>query len=413
MTRAGVKEYAAAVRPRYVKASRSEKKRLLDDFCQVTGYHRKSAIRLLCHQPAKPTQTPKRRGRPKKYGSELVPALQVAWEATDRICAKRLAPFLPELIPILERHKELQLSPEMRAKLVVISASTIDRLLAPFRRRGGRRSPTTTRSVSALKALIPIRTYAERKPSKVGYIEVDLAAHCGTSSEGFYLNTLTAVDLVTGWTECVPTWGKGQSRVGSAIDQVRRQLPFPLLGLNSDNGSEFINHGLWDYCQRHGIEFTRSRAYKKNDQAHVEQKNWSVVRRLVGYDRYATKTAYQQLKHLYHLVRLYGNFFQPSSKLVDRRREGGKTPKKYDRAQTPYQRLLSTGVLSKSKHQQLATLYQLLNPVRLRQQIDQALQVLWEMSVPDPRAKAEAVALAKIEASHKQTANLAKVMHKA
>lgn len=409
MTRASVQEYAMALRPRYLKACKREKQRILDEFCQVTGYHRKSAIRLLCHPPP---GTTKRRGRPKKYGPDLVPGLKVAWEAADRICSKRLAPFLPELIPILERHKELELSEAIRAKLLVISAATIDRLLAPFRRRGGRRSPSTTRSVSALKALIPIRTYAERKPSKVGYMEVDLAAHCGMSSEGFYLNTLVAVDLVTGWTECVPTWGKGQSRVGSAVDQVRRQLPFPLLGLNSDNGSEFINHALWDYCQRHAIEFTRSRSYKKNDQAHVEQKNWSVVRRLVGYDRYATKAAHHQLKYLYHLVRLYGNFFQPICKLIDRRREGAKVHKQYDRAQTPYQRLLAAGLLHKSERERLAALYQLLNPVQLRQQIDEALQELWKMAQPDPRARAEAAAVAKIETSRKQTQKLAKVAGK-
>jgi hypothetical protein len=413
MTRATVREYAAAVRPRYPKACRGEKKHILDEFCRVTGYHPKSAIRLLCRRPREPTKGSKRRGRPQKFGPELVPVLQLAWEATDRICSKRFAPFFPELIPILERHKELQLSAEIRAKLLAVSASTIDRLLAPFRRRGGRRSLTTTRSVSALKAVIPIRTYAERKPSKVGYIGVDLAAHCGASSEGFYLNTLMAVDLVTGWTECVATWGKGQSRVGSAVDPVRRQLPFPLLGLNSDNGSEFVNHSLWDYCQRHAIDFTRSRAYKKNDQAHVEQKNWSVVRRLVGYDRYATKAAYRQLNYLYHLVSLYANFFQPICKLTDRRREGATVRKQYDRAQTPYQRLLSTRVLRKSQRRRLGAIYQVLNPVQLRKQIDEALRTLWEMSAPDPRAKAETAALAKIETSRNQITKLAKVTSKA
>ena len=406
MTRGSIREYAAAVRPRYLKASKREKKRILDEFCQVTGYHRKSAIRLLRHPPK---GAGKRRGRPKKYGLDLVPALRMAWEATDRICSKRLAPFLPELIPILERHKELEVSEAIRAKLLTVSASTIDRLLAPFRRRIGRRSPSTTRSVSALKALIPIRTYAERKPTEVGYVEVDLAAHCGTSAQGLYLNTLVAVDLVTSWTECVPVWGKGQSRVGSAIDRVRRELPFRLLGINSDNGSEFINRPLWDYCQRHDIEFTRSRAYRKNDQAHVEQKNWSVVRRLVGYDRYATKEAYEQLAYLYRLVRLYVNFFQPISKLIGKRREGAKVHKQYDRAQTPYQRLQATEALSPSQREGLAALYEYLNPVQLRKEIEEALQELWKMAQPDPRAKAEAAALAKIDASRRQPQSPASV----
>jgi hypothetical protein len=405
MTRSSIVEYAAAVRPRYLRASKREKKRILDEFCQVTGYHRKSAIRLLCHPPK---ASGKRRGRPKKYGPDLVPALKVTWEAIDRSCSTRLAPFLPELVPILERHKELTLSEAMRAKLVTISASTIDRLLAPFRRRMGRRSPGTTRSVSTLKGLIPIRTYEQRKPTEVGYVEVDLAAHCGTSTEGLYLNTLVAVDLVSGWTECVPVWGKGHSRVGSAIDQVRREVPFRLLGLNSDNGSEFINHALWDYCQRHDIQFTRSRAYKKNDQAHVEQKNWYVVRRFIGYDRYATKEAFEQMRHLYQVVRLYVNFFQPISKLIGKRREGAKVRKQYDRAQTPYQRLRATTALSESQREGLAALYEYLNPVQLRQQIDQELQALWKMAQPDPRAEAEAAALAKLEPSLHNPKNLTK-----
>jgi hypothetical protein len=405
MTHGSIVEYAAAVRPRYLKASKREKKRILDEFCQVTGYHRKSAVRLLRHPPK---ASAKRRGRPKKYGPDLVPPLKVAWESIDRCCSTRLAPFLPELIPILERHKELKLSEAMRAKLVTVSASTIDRLLAPFRRRMGRRSPGTTRSVSTLKGLIPIRTYAQRKPTEVGHIEVDLVAHCGTSTEGFYVNTLVAVDLVSGWTECVPVWGKGQSRVGSAVDQVRREVPFRLLGLNSDNGSEFINHALWDYCQRHDIQFTRSRAYKKNDQAHVEQKNWYVVRRFVGYDRYGTKEAYEQLRHLYQQVRLYVNFFQPISKIIGKRREGVKVRKQYDRAQTPYQRLRATTALSQSQRDGLAALYEYLNPLQLRQQIDQELASLWKMSQPDPRAEAEAAALAKLEASLNNPNNLTK-----
>jgi len=326
MTRKSIGEYAAAVRPRYLMVSKAEKQRILDEFCHVTGYHRKSAIGLLRHPPK---GAGKHRGRPKKYGPDLVPALGVTWEATDRICSKRLAPFLPELIPVLEHHQELELAPCIRTKLLTVSASTIDRLPAPLRRRTGRRSPSTTRSVSALKALIPIRTYTEGKPTEVGYVEVDLAAHCGTSAQGFYLNTLVAVDLVTGWTECLPVWGKGQSRVGSAIDRVRREVPFRLLGISSDNGSEFINRSLGHYCQRHDIQFTRSRAYRKNDQAHVEHlscrrqgKNWSVVRRLVGYDRYATRQAYDQLAYLYSLVRLYINFFQPISKVISCQRQG-------------------------------------------------------------------------------------------
>jgi len=352
-------------------------------------------VRLLCHLPARRA---KRGGRPKEYGSELVEGLRVAWESTDRICSKRLAPFLADLVPLLERHGELQLSAEVRAQLIKVSASTIDRLLAPWRGRGGRRSPSTTRSVSALKKLIPIRTCADRRMSTVGHLEVDLAAHCGASGEGFFLNTLVAVDVASGWTECAAVWGKGQSRVGSGVHQLRTQLPFPMLGLHSDNGSEFINHSLWRYCQQHHIEFTRSRSYKKNDQAHVEQKNWSVVRRLVGYDRYNSKKAYHQLEQLYTLVRLQTNFFQPTCKLISRHRDGGKVRKQYHRAQTPYQRLLASGALPPTKRRQLDLLYQALNPVKLRAQIDAGLRELWTLAEPDPRTENETFALDKLDA---------------
>ncbi len=212
----------------------------------------------------------------------------MVWEATDRVCSKRLAPFLQELVPILERCHAVHLSDDLRAQLLQVSASTIDRLLAPFRQRGGRRLFSTTRSVSALKKRIPICTCTNRQYAAPGHVEVDLAAHCGGLR-----NTLVGADVATGWTECVPVCGKGQSRVGSAIHQLRNQLPFPLLGLHCDNGSEFIHHHLWHYCQQQGIEFTHSRSYKKNDQAHVEQKNWSTMRRLVGYDHYSTKAAYR------------------------------------------------------------------------------------------------------------------------
>jgi hypothetical protein len=396
LTGTTVHELAAALRGRYLRGSKQEKGRLLDQFCQITGYRRKSAVRLLRHPPKARS---KHGGRPKEYGAELAESLKTAWEATDRICSKRLAPFLPELVPILERGHAVHWSGGIRAQLLQLSPGTIDRLLAPFRRCGGRRGLSTTRSVSALKKLIPIRPCADRKHAVVGHVEVDLAAHCGANGEGFFLNTLVAVDVATGWTECIPVWGKGQGRVGSAIHQLRSQLPFPMLGLHSDNGSEFINHRLWQYCQQHGIEFTRSRSYKKNDQAHVGQKNWSTVRRLVGYDRYCTKAAYHQLEYLYPLVRLHSNFFQPICKLIGRERDGAKVHKQYDRAQTPYQRLLASDRLSKAERNRLALLYQALNPLQLRTQIDDALHTLWQMAQPDPRTGEETAALAQLQAA--------------
>ena len=377
MTRKSIKEYAAAVRVRYLNASKAQKRVILTEFCETTGYHRKSAIRLLRHPPKR---SGKRRGRRREYGSDVAIALRVAWEATDRVCSKRLAPFLPELVPVLERQGELKVPAEVRAQLLRVSPATIDRLLARARQEDVRRPRTSLRSSSALKALIPIRTFGDWEGVTVGFMELDLVAHCGKSNEGFFLYTLVAIDIVTAWTVCLPVWGKGQSRVGAATDWLRRQLPFPLLGIHTDNGGEFINRALWDYCQRHTIEFTRSRRYKKNDQAHVEQRNWTAVRRRVGYDRYASKAAYALLERLYRLAGLHTNFFQPTCKLISKERVGAKVYKKYDTAQTPYQRLLKTGVLDQAHQQVLAALYRSLNPVELRRQIYETLEALWKLA---------------------------------
>lgn len=213
-------------------------------------------------------------------------------------------------------------------------------------------------------------------------MQIDLLAHCGESSEGFYLTTLNAVDEATGWSEWVAVWGKGQQRVGGAIHRMRQRLPFPLLQLHSDNGSEFINQDLYNYCRREGIEFTRCRPYKKNDNALVEEKNYSVVRRLVGYERYSSKQAYEKLNEIYDLLRLYCNFFQPVLKLVAKSRQGSKVHKEYDTAQTPYRRLLASAALAQEDQDRLERIYQSLNPVKLRSQIDKALQEVWNLANP-------------------------------
>jgi hypothetical protein len=228
--------------------------------------------------------------------------------------------------------------------------------------------------------MIPIRTFTDWQENKAGFLEIDMVAHCGESTEGFYLNTLCAVDVWSGWTECLPVWGKGQMRVRSAIHRARLRLPFTVLGVDSDNGSEFINQCFYTYCQQEKINFTRSRSYKKNDSCHVEQKNGNVVRRLVGYDRYTSKAAYQCLDRLYHLVRLYLNFFQPTMKLVSKTRHGAKVHKVYETAQTPYRRLLQSGVLSESKQVELAATYHKLNPVQLLKQINSNLEQLWRLT---------------------------------
>ena len=306
--------------------------------------------------------------------------LRVVWEASDRLCSKRLQPFLPEMVKVLRQHGEQRFDAATEGQLCRMSPATIDRLLRPSRRLGGRRGLTTTRPVSLLKRSIPIRTFADWQENKPGFLEIDLVAHCGESAEGFYLNTLCAVDVASGWSECVPVWGKGQQRVCSAVHRVRQRLPFALLGVDSDNGSEFINQCFYTYCCQERITFTRSRSYKKNDSCHVEQKNGNVVRRLVGYDRYTSRAAYQCLARIYDGVRLYMNFFQPTMKLVSKTRHGAKVNKIYDTARTPYQRLLEAGMLTIAKQQELAATYLGLNPVLLLKQINNNLEQLWRLA---------------------------------
>ncbi len=375
MTRRSILEYARAVRPRYLRAGRKEKKKILDEFTKVTGYSRKSVIRLL-RRPERGLGE-LRRGRPAKYKG-LVQMLKAIWEASDRLCSKRLKPFLPEMVRVLREHGEQRVDAYQENLLCSMSPATIDRLLRPYRKLGGRRCLSTTKAGSLLKNWIPIRTFADWQENKPGFLEIDLVAHCGESTEGFYLNTLCAVDVASGWTECLPVWGKGQDRVKASVHRVRQRLPFPLLGVDSDNGSEFINQSFYRYCQEEKITFTRSRSYKKNDSCHVEQKNGNIVRRIVGYDRYDTKAAYACLERLYYNVRLYTNFFQPTMKLWSKSRQGGRVHKVYDIAQTPYQRLLRSGMLGEANKADLAATYGGLNPVRLLKEINAYLDQLWK-----------------------------------
>ena len=384
MTRASLREYAAAQRERYQHVTRVEKHRLLDEVVAVTGIHRKAAIRLLRRAPRlRPTPGPG--GRPREYGPEVAAAAEVLWQASGRIGAHRLHPFVPDLLERLTQCGELTLRPDVDKRLRQASRPTLARLLAPARAQYPLRGATTTRPSTWLRQEIPIRTFTEWDDARPGFCEVDLVAHCGSSTEGFYLCTLCAVDIATTWVELEAVWGKGQQRVGTAVHHVRARLPVPLVGLDTDNGSEFINHHLYAWCQREGITFTRSRAWKKNDSAHVEQKNGAVVRQLVGYDRFASKAAYAQLARVYRLARLHVNFFQPVQKLVTKTRHGARTHRVYDRAQTPYQRLCAAGVLSPTKRDELDTLYQSLNPLQLRRDLETALDHLWTLAMPDPR----------------------------
>jgi transposase InsO family protein len=374
MTRLTVHEYAAALRRRYRAARKGVKKRILDEFCQTTGMHRKAAIRLLNRSGRLRAVG---QGRPRRYGPEVAAALVKVWEVGDRMCGKLLAAVMPDLLAALERHGELQVSPEVRALLLQVSPSTIDRLLCKTRTAGLRQPRRQRPATTGLKAQIPIRTWSEWKDAQPGSIQADLVLHCGESTEGFFLTTLTTVDVASGWTELQPVWGMGMSRVGGAVQGVSLRLPFSLRELHTDNGGEFINRGLRDWCSRHGVRFTRGRGYRKNDQAYVEQRNWLSVRRVVGYDRYSSQAAFQALHRLYSLLRLQVNFFRPVRKLVGKARQGARVTKLYDAPRTPYRRLLESGILGGAARQQLERQFLAINPADVQRGIDQALRHLW------------------------------------
>lgn len=376
MTRQGVVEYADAIRGRYGTAGRKEKQRILDEFCETTGMHRKAAIRLLNSRSAPVAE---RRGRPRRYGAEVGEALVKVWEVGDRMCSKLLVAVMPDLVEALERHGELRLTPELRTQLLAISAASIDRLLKRHRRGLGLQPRRPSSPAGSLKREIPVRTWSEWKGAEAGSVQADLVLHCGESTEGFYLTTLCAVDVATGWTELQPVWGHGKQRVGSAVHHVRQRLPFALKSLHTDNGSEFINHILFSWCRQEQIGFTRGRSYRKNDQAYVEQRNWLTVRRQVGYERLASKRAYTLLGQLYPLLSLQMNFFRPIRKLVAKERVGARVVKRYDEPRTAYQRLLDSGALSENASVEVATTLRGINPAKLQRRIDTLLRQLWSL----------------------------------
>lgn len=374
------RELLLQVSDRYQGASHQQKSIILDEFIAATGYARKYAIRLLT-RPAPPPTAAIARPRARRYGPAVQEALRVAWAAANGICGKRLVPFLPELVASLERHGHLQLTDEVRAHLLSLSPATADRLLRPARTAQGPRSLSTTKPGALLKRQIPIRTFADWDEAQPGFVEADLVAHCGQRAEGAFLYTLVLTDVATGWTECLPLMHRGQHAVIHALDRARQLLPFPLLGLDTDNGGEFLNEELLAYCRRERITFTRGRAYRKNDQCFVEQKNGVIVRQLVGYDRFEGEAAYRQLTEVYRAVRFYVNFFQPSMKLRTKQRDGSRTRRHYDSAQTPYRRLLASELLAPETLEWLAALAQTLDPVRLLQQIETLLEALWRHAV--------------------------------
>ena len=362
------RELVASIQERYRSASLPDKQRILDEFVALTGYHRKYAIRVLASgasTAAVQAATPRRE---RVYGEAVREALGMLWEAADRVCGKRLKPLLPTLVDALERHGHLTLDPVVRERLLAASAATIDRLLANRRATAGgrRRRP---RARSAASRAIPVRTFGDWKEPEPGFLEVDLVAHCGDQIGGSYTSTLALTDVASGWTECIALLVRESSLVVDAVDRLRTSMPFPLRGIDTDNGSEFINETLLEYCNKHAIEFTRSRPYHKNDQAWIEQKNGSVVRRLVGYGRLDGLRAIEALGRLYTASRLFVNFFQPSFKLKEKIRTGARVTKRYHVPETPCARLLASPSIADSMKERLRSILATLDPLRLLDEI--------------------------------------------
>jgi hypothetical protein len=375
MSIAAKKELLASLKNKYIKAElREEKIKIIDALIFATGYKRKYAITLL-NKEANNNKI-KNKGQQIKYDQTVKLALITIWNAANRICSKRLKPFLPIFIESLEKHGHLFLTEKTKDQLSHISTGTIDLLLKDERVK--LKGKSTTRSGSMLKKQIKIRTFSDWDDIIPGFFEADLVAHCGGSTSGSFLNTLTLTDISSGWTECLPLLYKSKENVIEGLKVSIKILLFKILGIDTDNGSEFINYALLEFCETHNITFTRSRAYKKNDQAHVEEKNGSIVRKIVGYDRFEGIDAWKALAELYASLRLYVNFFQPSLKLLSKKRDGAKVTKQYDKAKTPCQRLLEDSNIPNEVKQKLQYQSETLDPVILLQEIQQKQQNLWK-----------------------------------
>jgi hypothetical protein len=358
------------VRKRYRRSIKKQKVEILNEFVSTTGYNRSYARRVL--------GSLKKVGRKKKYpprkrvyDAQVFYALRKIWIISDNICGQRLKPQISEIIRKLELFKEYRFNKRTKQKLTVISPATIDRMLSATKKSYQLKGRSTTKPGTLLRQTIAVRTAAdwsesERKP---GFFETDLVAFCGESVRGDYINGLNLTDVFLGWVILEAVMGKGQFRIHKAIDAARKRLPYPMLGLDPDNGTEFINWLLNRYCHDHKLAFTRIRPNRKNDNCYVEQKNYTVLRRFLGYGRYDTSQQLMIIKELVKLIEVYVNFFQPVMKLTKKERIGNKVKKQYDTAKTPYQRLLESGVLNEEQKQKLIDYYEILNPADILRQI--------------------------------------------
>jgi hypothetical protein len=363
------RELIEAVGDRYRKSERAEKKKILDEFVELAGYHRKHAIRALRSERRIKVAAPGRANR--QYDEAVITALTIIWEAADRICGKRLKAVLTTFVESMERNEHLRLDSAVRDRLLKMSAATIDRVLGPVRAlaKQGRRKVSVN---TPLRKSIMIRTYEDWNNPPPGYFEMDLVAHCGSSVAGSHVHSLVLTDIASGWTEAAALIVREQTLITVTLDEIQSRLPFSMLGLDVDNDSAFINEVLLSYCRKRKLELTRSRAYKKNDQAWIEQKNGAIVRKLVGHGRLEGAEATLVLADLHKIARLYVNFFQPSFKLKSKTREGGKVVKKYHAPATPYEQLLADDRVEPGVKQRLRQQFDSLDPLELLSQLRRA-----------------------------------------
>lgn len=384
MSKKSKREYLHEVNERYKEAGKEGKKKILDEFCMVCSYHRKYAIKLLNQSSTPENYKPRKRaGRKKKYHTEgVINFLKTLWKKTNLICSDRLKAAIPIWLPIYKKSISA-LSKKDEDLLRAISPATIDRILSKFRGKFTKRGLCTTRPGSIIRDLIPIKTnqWDENRP---GFIEVDLVAHCGTSVAGEYINTLDVVDIATGWTSQRAVWGKGERNTFTAIREIELTLPFKIRGFDSDNGKEFMNYRLLKYFKHREmpVSYTRSRAYNKNDNAHIEEKNWTIVRQYIGYDRLNNPEQLDLLNDLYrNELNYFLNYFLPSVKLVSKERQGSKIKKKYDKAKTPFQRLFESKEIGDDKKLQLLRILNKLDPFKLQANIDRKIRLILKLSV--------------------------------
>jgi hypothetical protein len=371
------REYVQAIYDRYRGARRPEKKRILDEFCQVTGYHRKHAIRVLkAPAPGAAARPPRRRAV--TYSPAVIEALRTIWEAAGYPWSLRLKALLPLWLPWARRR--LRLRPGVERQLLAISPRQMDRRLAAHRRRLTKRLYGRTKPGTLLKHHIPLKT-DRWDVTDPGFTEIDLVAHCGSLGDGEFVHSLNLTDIHTTWVETAAVLGKSQVAVQTALEALRQRLPFRLRGIDSDNGSEFINQHLWDYCQAQEIQFTRGRPYKKDDNAHIEQKNWTHVRKLLGYVRYDSLAAQRAIDALYRgELRLFQNLFLPSVKLLRKERVGARVRRRYEAPRTPLERVLACPDVRPEIAAQLERQRNSLDPFALAQAIEQQLERIYALA---------------------------------